>query len=80
MASEKCILVFVKHLIWHKFLKICIKTILFLIIFLDTAYFEFAILGDVLSIILQNFTKIEDNDTLFLIFKLNYLKSYNIVL
>lgn len=56
------------------------KTVLFLIIFLDTAYFEFVILGDVFSIILQNFTKIEDNDTLFLIFKLNYLKSYNVVL
>lgn len=44
------------------------------------AYFEFVILGDVFPIILQNFTKIEDNDTLFLIFKLNYLKSYNVVL
>ena len=42
--------------------------------------FEFVILNDVRLIILQIFTKIEDNDTLFLIFKSNYLKSYNIVL
>ena len=54
--------------------------VLFLIPFLGNRHFEFVILGDVLSIILQNFTKIEDNDTLFLIFKSNYLKSYNVVL
>ncbi len=80
MTSEKCILAFVKHLIWHKSLKICIKAILFFVIFLGNRHFGFVILGDVFSIILQNFTKIGDNDTLFLIFKSNYLKSYNLVL
>ena len=54
--------------------------VLFIALFLGIRHFEFVILSDVFSIILQNFTKIEDNDTLFLIFKSNYLKSYNIVL
>ena len=56
------------------------KTVTFLVLFLGIGCFQFVNLGDVLSIILQNFTKIEDNDTLFLIFKSNCLKSYNTVL
>lgn len=79
MTSKKCILVFVKHSIWHKSLKICMKEVPFIVVFLGNRHFELIILGDVFSIILQNFTKIEDNDTLFFIFKSNYLKSYNIV-
>jgi len=39
----------------------------------------FIFLCDVFFIILQNFTKIEDNDILFSIFDHNYLKSYNVV-
>lgn len=39
----------------------------------------FIILGNVVLVILQNFIKIQDNDTLFSIFDMNYLKSYNVV-